>query len=238
MEEQSSGPMGSLAAALAAAQGEIAGAKKDSINPQFKSKYASLASIWDACRGPLSRHGLAIVQTTELSGDGVLILITRLVHKDGGEYVSRYPIVPQQNTPQGYGSGMTYARKYSVAAIAGVAPDDDDDGEAAEGRIHPGDPGPAGSAYRGDPTTDYARVPSEADITSASALGKELERLRKTKAGAKALLTELNPSLTTLKDLAPDQVRGLWEALMDHPIYGRSEHSQVAKDVEEIFGKA
>ena len=126
--------LGQLAAALAEAQGEIQGAKKDGQNPHFRSRYATLASVWDVCRKPLSTHGLAVTQTTEVSAENVVILVTCLIHKSGGSIVSRYPVVPQQNTPQGYGSALTYARRYSLAAIVGVAPDDDDDGEAAEKR--------------------------------------------------------------------------------------------------------
>jgi len=71
-----------LAAALSKAQGEITGALKDSANPFFKSKYADLASCWDACRTQLSKNGLAVIQTTEKVETGVCV-VTTLTHASG-----------------------------------------------------------------------------------------------------------------------------------------------------------
>jgi hypothetical protein len=130
-----------LAAALAAAQAEMRGASKDASNPMFRSKYASLASIWEAAREPLTSNGLSVVQTPEISDFGVCTLTTTLLHSSG-EWISStmsVPVLPQVvsrgdppvQTAQSYGSALTYARRYALAAIAGIAPDDDDDGNAA-----------------------------------------------------------------------------------------------------------
>lgn len=119
-----------LAAALAKAQGEIHGAKKDSLNPHFKSKYADLASVWEACRAPLSKNGLAVVQTMEPRESGVT-LITALMHASGQWVSSELPMSIAANaTPQAVGSAITYARRYALSSMVGVAPDEDD-GEAA-----------------------------------------------------------------------------------------------------------
>ena len=123
-----------LAAALSKAQSAMTGAKKDSINPHFKSKYADLASVWDACREHLTKNGLSVIQMPGKDETGYYVE-TVLAHSSG-EFVScKLHIVPIKDDPQGLGSSITYARKYALAAIAGIAPDDsDDDGEAAMGR--------------------------------------------------------------------------------------------------------
>ena len=122
--------IGALAAALAKAQGAMKSAAKDSVNPHFKSKYADLASVWDACREPLSSNGLAVVQRVSSSPAGV-VLTTMLLHSSG-EWIrdrATFPVV--QQTAQAYGSAITYARRYALAAMVGVAPDEDDDGNSA-----------------------------------------------------------------------------------------------------------
>jgi hypothetical protein len=121
--------IGALAAALAKAQGEMSSAKKDSTNPHFKSKYADLASVWDACRAALSKNGLSVVQRVSMRADGVAVK-TRLMHASG-EWLEDELVVPiAQRTAQSIGSSITYARRYALAAITGVAADDDDGNEA------------------------------------------------------------------------------------------------------------
>lgn len=121
-----------LAAALALAQGEMGVALKDATNPHFKSKYADLASVLDACRPALSKHGLAVLQLPEV-GDGRLVVTTVLVHKSGQQIRTSLGTKLAQDTPQAIGSAITYLRRYSLMAVVGIAPDDDD-GEAAHGR--------------------------------------------------------------------------------------------------------
>lgn len=126
--------IGKIAEALAKAQKNFAPAVKDSANPFFKSNYLSLAGAIDACRDSLSANGLAIVQTMD---DGErLRLTTTLMHSSGEWIASHYPITPVKNDPQGIGSALTYARRYSLMAIVGLAAEDDD-GEAATGRTAP-----------------------------------------------------------------------------------------------------
>lgn len=121
-----------LASALAKAQAVIAGAAKDSINPHFKAKYADLASVWDACRGPLTSNGLSVAQTTGATDDGRVRVTTILLHASGQWIADDLLMRPVKEDPQGVGSCITYARRYALAAIAGVAPEDDD-GNAASG---------------------------------------------------------------------------------------------------------
>ncbi len=124
-----------LAAALAVAQGLIEGAAKDSSNPFFKSSYADLASVWDAIRAPLSTLGLSIVQMPSAEGPKVTIT-TLLMHKSGQWISSDLTLTAKEDAPQAIGSAITYARRYALQSVAGVAPEDDD-GERAQGRQTP-----------------------------------------------------------------------------------------------------
>lgn len=133
MQSQS---IGKLAEALAKAQGKIEGASKDSTNPHFKSRYADLASVWEACRTHLSANGLSIIQTLDNGLNGVTI-ITTLAHSSGEWIKGALTLKPVKDDPQGVGSAITYARRYALAAMVGVAPEDDD-AEAATGRTTTG----------------------------------------------------------------------------------------------------
>jgi len=120
-----------LAAALAKAQGEIGTASKDRENPHFRSRYATLASVQDACRSALSRHGLSVVQLP--GGEGQRVEMTTVLMHSSGQWIScSGTFIATKSDPQGMGSAITYARRYQLAAIVGVAPDDDDDGKASE----------------------------------------------------------------------------------------------------------
>lgn len=125
--------MKELATAMAKAQAEIKAALKDSKNPHFKSSYADLTSVWDACRSALTKNGLSVVQIPGFDANDVW-LETMILHSSGESLSGRYPLRPSQQTPQGYGSALTYARRYSLAAMVGVVADEDDDGNAASQR--------------------------------------------------------------------------------------------------------
>jgi hypothetical protein len=118
-----------LAAALSLAQGEIEDAAKDSVNPHFKSRYADLASVRAAIRGPFAAHGLAVTQFPIETASGGLGLATMLLHKSGQWLCGITPLVGRLDQPQAVGSALTYARRYGLSAVTGVATDDDD-GEA------------------------------------------------------------------------------------------------------------
>jgi len=124
--------IGNLAGALAKAQAKIRGAVKDSANPFFKSSYADLQSVWDACREPLTANGLAVIQTTDETTQGTQ-LVTTLAHESGEFITGRMPILPLKNEPQALGSAISYARRYALAAIVGVY-QTDDDAETAQAR--------------------------------------------------------------------------------------------------------
>jgi hypothetical protein len=124
-----------LACALSKAQGEMQAAIKDKVNPFFKSSYADLGSVWDAARPVLSKYGLCVMQTTEITCEGSrIVMVTTLAHTSGQWVKSFLPLNPAKNDSQGVGAAITYLRRYSLSAIVGVVCDDDDDGETACGR--------------------------------------------------------------------------------------------------------
>lgn len=118
--------------ALAAAQKLFKPALKDQDNPFHKSHYADLNSIWEACREGLAENGLFVSQMPVKEGNEHR-LITRVYHESGGYIESTTPIFLTKQDPQGYGSAITYTRRYSLAAILGIVTSDDD-GEGAMGR--------------------------------------------------------------------------------------------------------
>ena len=120
-----------LAEALSKAQGKMKNAVKDSANSYFKSNYADLASVVDACRESLSVNGLSVCQLPTMR-DGKMVLEYMLLHSSGEYIASELEMTPLKLDPQGIGSAVTYARRYTLAAIAGVATEDDD-GNAASG---------------------------------------------------------------------------------------------------------
>lgn len=127
----------------------------------FSYAYAGLSAILAAVRPVLASHGLALVQGAEEAGNGLVAIRTVLVH-ESGETMEFGPLVlPAGNTPQTYGSAVTYGRRYSICAVLGLAPDEDDDGEAASATTSrsvagsDGD-GPVGKADTG-PSTPAVR---------------------------------------------------------------------------------
>ena len=121
-----------LASALSKAQASMKPAHKGADNPFHNSKYADLCSVWETCRKPLTDNGLAVIQTADADIKSVTVS-TRLVHTSGQWVESTLAMPNAKPTPQGIGSVLTYARRYSLAAIVGVAPEgDDDDAEASE----------------------------------------------------------------------------------------------------------
>jgi hypothetical protein len=124
--------MKNIATALAAAQINMGKALKQASNPHFRSKYADLGSVMDACLPALNAHGIAVIQPTGEDEIGRFVE-TRLIHGESGEQLScRVPLIVGKNDMQGYGSAVTYARRYGLMAMAGIAPEDDDGNAAAK----------------------------------------------------------------------------------------------------------
>jgi hypothetical protein len=122
--------MKNIAAALVLAQREFGPALKSSSNPHFKSKYADLAACIEAVVDALNNNNIMMTQRTHEVESGVMVE-TVFIHSSGEELSSGKLHVPAaKNDPQGYGSALTYARRYSLMAACGIAPEDDD-GNAA-----------------------------------------------------------------------------------------------------------
>ncbi len=120
-----------IAAALAKAQATMKNATLNKVNPHFKSKYADLAGIRDAVIPALTANGIAVVQTLDAASEGVAYcVLTRLLHTSGQWIESLCPI-PSAPDMQKMGSAITYARRYSLSAICGIAADEDDDANEA-----------------------------------------------------------------------------------------------------------
>lgn len=119
-----------LAAALAKSQADVGGVAFDSVNPHFKSKYASLSAYLDAMVGPFTDNGLSVTSSVE-DGDKGMYLCTLLLHTSGEWIEYRTPMILNKNDMQGLGSAETYARRYRIGAIANVAADEDDDANIA-----------------------------------------------------------------------------------------------------------
>ncbi len=123
-----------LVAALSKAQGAYPAIGADRENPYFKSNYADLNMIMRAVRPALATNGLSLTQDTRFLEDGSTILHTRLYHATGQWIETRARILPTKNTPQDYGSCLTYNKRYSAMALLGVTIDkdpSDDDAEVA-----------------------------------------------------------------------------------------------------------
>jgi len=167
-----------LAAALCKAQSTMTHAIKDANNPFFHSKYADLASVVEASRPSLAKNGLSVVQCTWGNA-----LFTRLLH-DSGEWIEgSIELKPmrqvkdkgweESHDPQSYGSCITYARRYAMAAITGVATEDDD-GNAASGNkvvkmvdVKPGSQPPDQEGIQRDSLASHPPAPakkSDADL--------------------------------------------------------------------------
>jgi hypothetical protein len=125
-----------LAKALANAQGQMKPAIKDSSNPYFKSKYANIASIWEAIRESLYKNEICVLQDAITTEDGVAVY-TRVIHSSGQwiEY-GPFEVVLQKKDAHSLGSATSYAKRYSLSAALGiVAEEEDDDGNTAKNAI-------------------------------------------------------------------------------------------------------
>jgi len=152
--------------ALIELQAELKPAKKDSLNPHFKSTYADLTSVMEAVKPLLKQNGLAVSQVND--GD---ILVTYLLHKSGEFITSKTPILYADGNPQKFGSGMTYARRYALAAILGVCTEDDDANEAVKPEAKP--------AKKSNPAMDfYAPLEAKQAVKQLTTCQEYVDRIK------------------------------------------------------------
>lgn len=146
-----------LAKALVAAQARMTHAAKNAKNDHLKSRYADLASVWDAIRESLTANGLCVVQLPRTDGKAIVVR-TELLHVSGQWIACELPILiaeGRESDPRVIGSALTYARRYSLSAIAGIAQDDDDGNAAGAARADRGGRlrAPREDGPRGDPAS-------------------------------------------------------------------------------------
>ncbi|WP_081924380.1 ERF family protein [Brevibacillus borstelensis] len=120
-----------LSKALVKFNGEVSKIEKDSSNPHFKNRYASLDRIVDEIRPLLQKNGLSIMQFP--SGDGDKVTITTVLLHESGEWIQSDPLTlnPTKKDPQGIGSATTYGRRYQLSSFLSLNTGEDDDGNAA-----------------------------------------------------------------------------------------------------------
>ena len=129
--------MKALSQALVKAQAAMSHAAKDAKNPHFKSAYSSLASVIDAVRPALSANGLAFVQKLHTADSGISVE-TVLIHESGEELSCGILFIPAtKQDAQGFGSAISYGKRYSLQAALGIASDDDDGQAAVKARPAP-----------------------------------------------------------------------------------------------------
>lgn len=200
--------LGELAAALATAQGEFESVSKDSANPFFKSKYASLPNVVKAASPILTAHGLSVSQLLGHDEQGDT-LTTVLMHKSGQFIADTMHLRPVKDDPQAQGSATTYGRRYSYMAALGLVADEDDDGNA-------------GSAGSRAPRPSKRSKPSRAVEEGASSpeAGNQSEP-----ASPPALSVDDVKAETDAAELADEatlaELRGLYvKAKLDVPTFG------------------
>lgn len=133
--------------ALAAAQAEMSRANKGASNPHFRSKYADLGAVQDACLPALHKHGFAVYQPLIRDAEGLAVQ-TILAHESGEKLECSIPLLlGQRHDMQGLGSAITYARRYGLFCMSGVAPEDDDGNKATEQAPKAAPAKPAEPAY-------------------------------------------------------------------------------------------
>ena len=130
---KTSNEINEIAKALSLAQSEMSGATKQSTNPFYKSNYSDLASVMQAISLPFSAHGLCFVQGAEANEQRVSVT-TRIIHTSGQWLEATTELPPTKADAQGWGSAITYAKRYGLQALCGV-PSVDDDGQEAVKRV-------------------------------------------------------------------------------------------------------
>jgi len=183
--------MENIAKALAAAQTEMGKALKQSDNPHFRSKYADLGNVIEACLPALNKNGIAVFQTLSENEFG-RSMVTRLIHESGEYLEVPVPLIVGKQDMQGLGSAITYARRYGLMSAAGIAPEDDD-GNAAASAAQP-------IEAKGWAQTILSELPPTAtEAEKARALTDNLIRQWKRKKTAGELSNEWDRRLEIIK---------------------------------------
>ena len=184
--------IGELALALSSLQTAMKPAAENSVNPHFKSKYADLASCWDAVRPHLK--GLSITQSVASSGKTVEIT-TLLIHSSGEWLSSTLALEARDPSPQATGSAITYGRRYGFCAALGIS-SGDDDGEAAQ----PSRPAPTNRPTA--PTVHPQPLPADRRAKALEAFNEQIQSCKQNNKNPRDLLgMEFKASSKTADEL-------------------------------------
>jgi hypothetical protein len=199
----------SFSADVVNAFSEIEGAAKDKLNPHFKSKYADLTSVMDAIKPALARHNLIFYQRSQPSESGILVQ-TVLRHASGEEIDLGTLYVPaNKQDAQGFGSAMTYARRYALMTAFGVPAEDDDGNAAVKATTNPstGEQPPAKSAAKDERPFTLGPAKNKTDLkTKGRDFWRDVEacddadQLTALVASSKPLIDQLKIELPTWWD--------------------------------------
>lgn len=211
-----------LAAALAKAQGALVNPGRNrevtvkSERGSYKFKYATLDAILDAVRKPLADNGLAFTQALG-AADGKLALVTLLTHTSGQWLRCEMPVTVEGPGMQRLGSAQTYARRYAISSLLGIAADEDDDANSADGNtiIDQKDRTPANKAKANGDGTEPAHaawVRKAIEQINAAETRVEIEAWQKKNQAAMDRLGEKAPDE---RDQLASMLRGRWTALGD-----------------------
>lgn len=187
--------MKNLLKALLAAQSELTDPVKNSTNPAFRNRYADLHAVLEAIEAPLAKNGLVITQTLRLDeslGDAPKtneqVLVTCLWHVESAEVISStMALRPEKPTPQGMGSAISYARRYSLQALLGLTAVDDDGQEASKPSQKPASKAISPAAAAVAKATNGTPVPTVMEVVGLMREAKTKEQLDRAAALASGL---------------------------------------------------
>jgi hypothetical protein len=229
--------MKEIAAALVKAQKEFGPALKTSTNPHFRNKYAALDACIEAVIDALNNNGIMLMQQTSLCEDGVIVE-TLFIHESGEMMGGGKLHVPAaKQDPQGYGSALTYAKRYSLQSACGIAPEDDD-GEHATKSVQqkqaaPAAPKPAAKAptkVEGKDTPWQLKVVAKPDGDHGewSQLIIDATMLQLQQATTEAHVMELFKTNRNIYDEVKAGSPNAYEVLMDEFKQARAKHKEAA----------
>ena len=154
--------------ALSKVQKDLKHAKKD--DKGAFGKYADLATVYDAIKAPLASNGFAYCHEMINTEDGTLYVETHLLHETGGSFKTRIPAINQKRDMQGLGSAITYAKRYGISMIVGLASEEDDDGKrAGTGNVN--------NLAKPNPISNLLIYNSKGDVTKAPTLTEAVRKL-------------------------------------------------------------
>jgi hypothetical protein len=168
-----------IGAALAAAQAEMGPAVRDAKNPAFNKKYADLSAVTAACMPALNKHGIAVIQPPGSEGNDRWVS-TVFIHGASGETLEcRVPLIIGKNDMQGYGSAVTYARRYGLMCMAGIAPEDDDGNQAVTAAPKADDARNSNDAYEAQVAAAIRSIRKEDTLESLGAYWADMSKREK-----------------------------------------------------------